>query len=105
MESRAALMLQASVGAAQVRVANRLQDSLHVAHWIHIALQVREGFVPNEHGTWQYGRNGWCDGAEVPRAPWPSPLHLAAAHLWPSLSKCMHSPVIARERRSAVLLV
>ena len=27
--------------------------------------QVREGIVPNEHGTWQYGRNGWCDGQQV----------------------------------------
>lgn len=29
------------------------------------AAQVREGIVPNEHGTWQYGRNGWCDGQQV----------------------------------------
>ena len=27
--------------------------------------QVREGIVPNEHGTWQYGRNGWCDGQQA----------------------------------------
>lgn len=24
--------------------------------------------MPNEHGTWQYGRNGWCDGQKV--KPW-----------------------------------
>jgi hypothetical protein len=24
--------------------------------------------VPNEHGTWFYGRGGWCDGAPV--VPW-----------------------------------
>ena len=24
--------------------------------------------MPNEHGTWQYGRNGWCDGQHV--RPW-----------------------------------
>lgn len=24
--------------------------------------------IPNEHGTWQYGRNGWCDGQNV--RPW-----------------------------------
>jgi len=24
-----------------------------------------EGAVPNEHGTWYYGRNGWCDGMQV----------------------------------------
>ena len=31
-------------------------------------MQVREGMIPNEHGTWQYGRNGWCDGQNV--RPW-----------------------------------
>ena len=30
--------------------------------------RVPEGVVPNEHGTWLYGRNGWCDGQEV--IPW-----------------------------------
>ena len=23
---------------------------------------------PNEHGTWFFGRNGWCDGQDV--KPW-----------------------------------
>lgn len=32
------------------------------------AERVREGVVPNEHGTWLYGRDGWCDGQEV--VPW-----------------------------------
>jgi hypothetical protein len=28
---------------------------------------VRRGRVqPNEHGTWYTGRNGWCNGADVP---------------------------------------
>eukprot|EP01043_Picozoa_sp_COSAG02_P046562 COSAG02_NODE_4367_length_5445_cov_2.017770_2_plen_89_part_00 len=28
---------------------------------------VRHGRVqPNEHGTWYTGRNGWCNGADVP---------------------------------------
>ncbi|KAK9835916.1 hypothetical protein WJX74_010910 [Apatococcus lobatus] len=27
--------------------------------------QVPLGVEPNEHGTWQYGRNGWCDGQQV----------------------------------------
>jgi hypothetical protein len=28
---------------------------------------VRQGRVqPNEHGTWYTGRNGWCNGADVP---------------------------------------
>eukprot|EP01118_Nematostelium_gracile_P005349 TRINITY_DN1685_c0_g1_i4.p1 TRINITY_DN1685_c0_g1~~TRINITY_DN1685_c0_g1_i4.p1 ORF type:complete len:506 (+),score=71.59 TRINITY_DN1685_c0_g1_i4:412-1929(+) len=29
---------------------------------------VNLGGVPNEHGTWLYGRGGWCDGRDV--APW-----------------------------------
>jgi hypothetical protein len=29
---------------------------------------VLDGVLPNEHGTWTYGRNGWCDGAAV--QPW-----------------------------------
>ena len=28
-------------------------------------LQVADGVEPNEHGTWLYGRNGWCDGQDV----------------------------------------
>ncbi|XP_069769783.1 uncharacterized protein [Narcine bancroftii] len=32
------------------------------------ANKVSEGVVPNEHGTWLYGRNGWCDGQNV--LPW-----------------------------------
>lgn len=28
-------------------------------------MQVLAGSEPNEHGTWQYGRGGWCDGQEV----------------------------------------
>ena len=30
--------------------------------------QVEQGVEPNEHGTWLYGRNGWCDGQDV--RPW-----------------------------------
>ncbi|XP_070691172.1 uncharacterized protein [Pempheris klunzingeri] len=30
--------------------------------------RVKEGAVPNEHGTWLYGRGGWCDGLQV--NPW-----------------------------------
>jgi hypothetical protein len=33
-----------------------------------LSLQVGHGIIPNEHGTWQYGRNGWCDGQNV--RPW-----------------------------------
>uniref|UniRef100_A0A3Q3LRG8 Si:dkey-256h2.1 n=1 Tax=Mastacembelus armatus TaxID=205130 RepID=A0A3Q3LRG8_9TELE len=32
------------------------------------AMQVTGGAVPNEHGTWLYGRGGWCDGLQV--NPW-----------------------------------
>lgn len=27
--------------------------------------QAIEGSIPNEHGTYYYGRDGWCDGAPV----------------------------------------
>ncbi|KAM7421496.1 hypothetical protein PAMA_015575 [Pampus argenteus] len=30
--------------------------------------QVKQGAVPNEHGTWLYGRGGWCDGLQI--NPW-----------------------------------
>lgn len=26
---------------------------------------VPAGVIPNEHGTWLYGRDGWCDGQQV----------------------------------------
>jgi hypothetical protein len=29
------------------------------------AERVNEGVVPNQHGTWMFGRNGWCDGQNV----------------------------------------
>lgn len=32
------------------------------------AMKVLQGSVPNEHGTWLYGRDGWCDGQHV--RPW-----------------------------------
>lgn len=28
---------------------------------------VQYGVIGNEHGTWLFGRNGWCDGAPVSR--------------------------------------
>ena len=28
--------------------------------------QVEKGTVPNQFGTWWYGRSGWCPGKEVP---------------------------------------
>jgi hypothetical protein len=28
--------------------------------------QVSEGTLPNQYGTWWYGRSGWCPGKEVP---------------------------------------
>uniref|UniRef100_A0A667XXJ3 Si:dkey-256h2.1 n=1 Tax=Myripristis murdjan TaxID=586833 RepID=A0A667XXJ3_9TELE len=31
-------------------------------------MRVKEGAVPNEYGTWLYGRGGWCDGLQVD--PW-----------------------------------
>ena len=32
------------------------------------AARVNQGVEPNEHGTWLYGRDGWCPGQEV--VPW-----------------------------------
>ncbi len=33
-----------------------------------VCLQVPNGTVPNQHGTWLYGRAGWCPGGAV--QPW-----------------------------------
>ena len=27
--------------------------------------QVSDGVVPNQYGTWVYGRGGWCPGLQV----------------------------------------
>ena len=35
------------------------------------AERVALGSVPNEHGTWQYGRAGWCDGQQVGHSCYP----------------------------------
>ena len=32
------------------------------------AAQVQDGVTPNQYGTWNYGRAGWCPGGAV--APW-----------------------------------
>ena len=32
--------------------------------------QVEEGTIPNQYGTWWYGRAGWCPGKEVPTDMW-----------------------------------
>lgn len=34
--------------------------------------RVSEGVVPNQHGTWYFGRGGWCPGFDV--RPWVSDL-------------------------------
>ncbi|XP_056158024.1 uncharacterized protein LOC130133585 [Lampris incognitus] len=44
----------------------RIFDSAGTA--LGCTLRVKEGAVPNEHGTWLYGRGGWCDGLQV--NPW-----------------------------------
>ncbi|KAF3692333.1 hypothetical protein EXN66_Car008009 [Channa argus] len=44
----------------------RIFDSAGTA--LGCAMRVKEGAVPNEHGTWLYGRGGWCDGLQVD--PW-----------------------------------
>ena len=30
--------------------------------------QIEDGVVPNQYGTWPYGRAGWCPGLDV--KPW-----------------------------------
>ncbi|XP_015757010.1 PREDICTED: uncharacterized protein LOC107336447 [Acropora digitifera] len=40
--------------------------------------RVPEGVIPNEHGTWLYGRDGWCDGQEV--IPWVVDITGALKH-------------------------
>ena len=32
------------------------------------ANRVSDGAIPNEHGTWLYGRDGWCCGMDI--VPW-----------------------------------
>ncbi|XP_056237625.1 uncharacterized protein si:dkey-256h2.1 [Seriola aureovittata] len=44
----------------------RIFDSAGTA--LGCAMRVKEGAVPNEYGTWLYGRGGWCDGLQVD--PW-----------------------------------
>ena len=47
---------------ANVRTFNNAGNQLGCAE------RVLQGVTPNEHGTWLYGRDGWCDGQEV--KPW-----------------------------------
>ncbi len=48
---------------------NSTEHSLDFAPWIHSQTgcmdQVDQGTVPNQYGTWWYGRSGWCPGKEV----------------------------------------
>ena len=34
------------------------------------ATKTGRGALPNEHGTWYFGRNGWCDGQDVKPLVW-----------------------------------
>ncbi|EDV28324.1 uncharacterized protein TRIADDRAFT_37261 [Trichoplax adhaerens] len=47
---------------ANVRTFSNAGNSLGCAE------RVLQGVTPNEHGTWLYGRDGWCDGQEI--KPW-----------------------------------
>uniref|UniRef100_A0A672T0F1 Si:dkey-256h2.1 n=1 Tax=Sinocyclocheilus grahami TaxID=75366 RepID=A0A672T0F1_SINGR len=40
----------------------------HVGSPLGCAMRVPEAAVPNEHGTWLYGRGGWCDRLQMD--PW-----------------------------------
>eukprot|EP00955_Chlamydomonas_euryale_P117185 366459-Chlamydomonas_euryale.AAC.2 len=35
-----------------------------------LSRQVAAGAVPNEYGTWFFGRNGWCNGRDVTPQSW-----------------------------------
>lgn len=43
--------------------------------------RVKGGAVPNEHGTWLYGRGGWCDGLQVD--PWRTDITKQVTQLPP----------------------
>lgn len=45
-----------------------LQQNLRRRLPLGCAETVFGGSIPNEHGTWLYGRGGWCDGKQVD--PW-----------------------------------
>lgn len=49
-------------GKSNVRVFKNAATSMGCAS------RVERGVVPNEHGTWLYGRDGWCPGQDV--VPW-----------------------------------
>ena len=60
-------------------VVNKIHNYIRVFHAgtaMGCADRVPEGEVPNEHGTWLYGRDGWCDGQEV--VPWVVDITSAA---------------------------
>lgn len=47
-----------------------VENTLDFNPWVNIQTgcmdQVDQGTVPNQYGTWWYGRSGWCPGKEVP---------------------------------------
>jgi len=49
---------------------NGTENTLDFNPWVSIQTgcmdQVDQGTVPNQYGTWWYGRSGWCPGKEVP---------------------------------------
>lgn len=49
-------------GKSNVRVFKNAATSMGCAN------RVERGVVPNEHGTWLYGRDGWCPGQDI--VPW-----------------------------------
>ncbi len=45
------------------------------------ARRVNEGVVPNQYGTWPFGRAGWCPGHDVPAWSRPLPARLGAENV------------------------
>jgi len=43
-----------------------MQDFPIIEDTLGCMAQVSDGTVPNQYGTWWYGRAGWCPGKQVP---------------------------------------
>ncbi|MCA9544302.1 MAG: hypothetical protein KC613_07920, partial [Myxococcales bacterium] len=53
-----------------------VQTQAHVGNRYGCAAQIIDGTVPNQYGTWVFGRGGWCPGLDV--KPWRADLTQAA---------------------------
>ncbi|MBN2722804.1 MAG: hypothetical protein JXR95_01900 [Deltaproteobacteria bacterium] len=56
-----------------------MRDFPQVSQTIGCMWQTEDGTVPNQYGTWWYGRSGWCPGKEVPLVTYDITEQTAAA--------------------------